>query len=378
MTRFLKMFFLLPGMLFFPLEQISGKDVYTLEYSGNRNTLFRNGELLTFAGCVEEVLKHHADYSARDMAELAFHGAFGAGFVSFDRIQQRQMIIDDLASIKASDVPLFEIISPNYCRISLAAWKFHKLPGDWLFNIYCASAEVFPDSGTLYSDYIDIIAGKKPEFSNKLKSAAQSCKAANNPAYRVVSNRYLQVIPVLQMMAQFPEETVCVIAVDGRAASGKTTLSRQLAFITGGGVIHMDDFFLPVEMRTPERLNQPGGNVHYERFKAEVLPKLRSAKAFEYQRFDCSKMELGKMRSVTASRWRIVEGAYSFHPEFGKYADLKVFFDISPAEQIKRIVRRNGERAAAVFSSRWIPLEENYIRSFNIKQKSDIVIGNCN
>ena len=32
----------------------------------------------------------------------------------------------------------------------------------------------------------------------------------------------------------------------------------------------MDDFFLPMELRTAERLEEPGGNVHYERFSAEV------------------------------------------------------------------------------------------------------------
>jgi len=82
------------------------------------------------------------------------------------------------------------------------------------------------------------------------------------------------------------------------------------------------------------------------------------------------------MRHIAISRWRIVEGAYSLHPEFGDYADLKVFFDISPAEQMKRIRKRNGEQKAQIFAERWIPMEEKYLRTFNIKAKADIVIGN--
>lgn len=350
-------------------------DVYTLEYSGNRNTLFHNGKVLTFADCVEKQLSRYPDASARSMAKFAYHAAFGSGKTPFDR----KKFSDEFASVQAKNMPLFEIISPDYCRINLAAWKYHKLPEEWLARICEASAEIFPDSKTLYSAYLQIIAGKVPGFSAELQKLSdripEHSPGYQTVSYRVVSTRFLQVIPVLRRLAVFPENTTCVIAVDGRAASGKTTFSRQLAYITGGGVIHMDDFFLPVDMRTAERLNQPGGNVHYERFKKEVIPHLKYADAFSYQRFDCSKMSPGDMINVSASRWRIVEGAYCFHPVFGNYADLKIFFDITPETQLKRIRKRNGERAAQMFTSRWIPLEEKYIKAYGIKAQADVIIG---
>ena len=87
-------------------------------------------------------------------------------------------------------------------------------------------------------------------------------------------------------------------------------------------------------------------------------------------------MQPGKMRNIPAARWRIVEGAYSLHPAFGSYADLKVFLDISKEEQIKRIRKRNGEQKAAIFAKRWIPMEEKYINTFDIKSKADIIVGN--
>ncbi|MCL1877401.1 MAG: hypothetical protein FWF80_00945, partial [Defluviitaleaceae bacterium] len=68
-----------------------------------------------------------------------------------------------------------------------------------------------------------------------------------------------------------------VIAIDGRSASGKTTLASELAAQTGASVIHMDDFFLPQDLRTEERLNTPGGNVHHERFASEVLPHIKGS-----------------------------------------------------------------------------------------------------
>ena len=49
----------------------------------------------------------------------------------------------------------------------------------------------------------------------------------------------------------------------------------------------MDDFFLPFELRTAERLKEPGGNVHYERFIDEVVSKLSAGEPFEYGVFRC-------------------------------------------------------------------------------------------
>ena len=47
-----------------------------------------------------------------------------------------------------------------------------------------------------------------------------------------------------------------IIAIDGRCAAGKTTLAARLAKELGGDVIHMDDFFLPLELRTEERFGR--------------------------------------------------------------------------------------------------------------------------
>ena len=75
------------------------------------------------------------------------------------------------------------------------------------------------------------------------------------------------------------KDGVSVIALDGRAAAGKSTLAAALAETLQAAVIHMDDFFLPPALRTPQRLDRPGGNIHYERFAEEVLPRLRGGQA---------------------------------------------------------------------------------------------------
>ena len=166
-----------------------------------------------------------------------------------------------------------------------------------------------------------------------------------------------------------------VIVIDGRSGSGKTTLSSMLAKELNASVVHMDDFFLPLSLRSEERLSEPGGNVHYERFMEDVLPFIRSGKPFSYRPFDCTSMDYSDDQAVIDKSVVIVEGAYSLHPLFGHYYDFSIFLDIDEENQIRRIEERSGKEKAEVFRSRWIPLEEQYIKAFSIMEKADLILS---
>ena len=169
-----------------------------------------------------------------------------------------------------------------------------------------------------------------------------------------------------------------IIAIDGRSAAGKTSLAALVAESSGGSIVHMDDFFLPVDMRTPERLSSPGGNVHSERFIEEVLPHLARKEMFSYRRFDCSLMDYAaEPVEADASGIIVIEGAYSLSPAFGHYYDLSVFCDVDGSVQMRRIIARNGKEKAEVFRTRWIPMEEMYISSCAIMEKADRIISCC-
>ena len=169
-----------------------------------------------------------------------------------------------------------------------------------------------------------------------------------------------------------------IIAIDGRSASGKTSLAALVAESSGGSIVHMDDFFLPVDLRTPERLSSPGGNVHSERFIEEVLPHLARKEMFSYRRFDCSLMDYAaEPVEADASGIIVIEGAYSLSPAFGHYYDLSVFCDVDGSVQMRRIIARNGKEKAEVFRTRWIPMEELYISSCAIMEKADRIIRCC-
>lgn len=116
-------------------------------------------------------------------------------------------------------------------------------------------------------------------------------------------------------------------------------------------------FFPAAGAAYPERLSQPGGNIHYERFLSEVLPRLTAGEALSYGSFDCHH---GVTRPVflPQSPVRIVEGSYALHPRFEesyRAADaLTVFLCVSPAEQLRRIEKRSPALLER-FREVWIP-----------------------
>ena len=163
-----------------------------------------------------------------------------------------------------------------------------------------------------------------------------------------------------------------LVAIDGRCGAGKTTLAAGIRERIGCGVVHMDDFFLRPEQRTPERLAQPGGNVDWERFLAEVLLPLKQGGAAAYRPYLCHTQSMGEPVILKQQGVIVVEGSYSCHPELWDSYHLHVFLDVSPEEQLRRIQARNGTETARVFRDRWIPLEESYFHAFPIAQRCEL------
>lgn len=186
--------------------------------------------------------------------------------------------------------------------------------------------------------------------------------------------RFAKTVEAVRKLALKEEKKQIIIAIDGRCASGKTTLGYYLQELFDANLFHMDDFFLQSHQRTKERLAQIGGNVDYERFHAEVLEPLLKGEDIYYRRFDCKTMTLAEEKRISAKRMNIIEGSYCMNPYFKDCYDLRVFTDIDTESQLQNIRNRNGEEKLIDFQERWIPKEEAYFAAFQIKEKSEIIV----
>ena len=152
------------------------------------------------------------------------------------------------------------------------------------------------------------------------------------------------------------------IALDGMAASGKTTLASALAArFEDVAVIHMDDFFLPAEKRGT--VSQTLANADIERVLNDVLLPLSHGQHAAYRPFVCHPQPrfLDPVCIDGSCPVVIVEGAYCLHPDLWALYDLRDVVTIAPKQQQARILKRNGQAMLSRFVSEWIPLENRHI-----------------
>ena len=330
-------------------------------------------------------------YHPQDAVKLAYQAAFGAEHMLWDVAIARAMFDEEYAR-EPFPAPLAEEIAHDVVRVNLAAWKDAKLPVDWLFDLFVLSSscknenahelfgfylrelEGLAKKGALpysYTAWVDFMSEYNLHDVPRPVRHSEGYREKEKPAYRIVSGFFVRLIPILYALQG---RRSAVIGIDGRAASGKSTLSCGLARIFKTVPIRTDDFFLPVELRTSKRLDEPGGNVHYERFAKEVIPKLRGKDALSYRRFNCKTMDFDEPKTIPITQFMVIEGAYCHHPYFGEYLDTKVFSDIAHDLQMKRLKQRNGSQILEVYESKWVPFEEKYFEAYKIKENACLVV----
>ena len=177
-----------------------------------------------------------------------------------------------------------------------------------------------------------------------------------------ITNRIIEILKAEQSSLKKP----FFLAIDGRCASGKTTLAAQLESKLSCSVFHIDDFFLPVQKRSA----MPGGNIDYARIKQEMIqPCKEGASVLDFCPFDCHAQSLLQPVKKYIKPLVVIEGSYSCHPLLFNFYDFHIFLTINQEEQKNRIIARNGEAVWNIFEKQWIPLEEKYFSYYQIQQK---------
>lgn len=343
----------------------------------------------------EQLLKKHFEQTPRmemqDAVKLAYQSAFGCGHLLPAKETCARMIQNEMDAVAEADVPVFTPIGGGLCRLNLASAPVRALGADMIARMMLVTDEVVrarADNQQRFDAAVRMICGlaENGQAPFTLEQAqdylaayrAQGCPVVSHtmtyremyhPAYRVV-------LTDLALLVQVILEEPSLIVLDGPCGSGKSTLAGLLARLYHTQPVPMDDFFLPFDMRTPERLGQPGGNVHYERFHDEVLSTLERGKPVRWNRFDCSNGTLIP-REIPAADVVVIEGSYSHHPHLRQKLiqlnALLVYIHVEEDEQLRRIEKRDPQ-LRHMFETRWIPLEKNYFEAYDIQGTADLMI----
>ena len=347
----------------------------------------------------EILMTHCQQYSSlkiQDIFKFLYQSSFGCEHLVSDLDSVVARIRRESEESCVQNENLLDSLDGDYSRVHLS-YLNQGLSVETLGQIFVKSAKNEPDGMRVLENKLhvaeELVREHMIPFSFEDWNATQEewkksgypaihhsefFRKTYHPAYRVVSNKFIPFLPLFAKIDKMLKTQSVIVAIEGGSASGKTTLSKMLEEFYDCTVLHMDDFFLRPEQRTPERFTEVGGNVDRERFLKEVLLPLSENKPILYRRFDCATFAFCDPIKIIPKKLTIVEGAYSMHPELASYYDLSVFLDIDSELQKKRIERRNSPEMAKRFFEEWIPLEKIYFSKMEVEQRCDISIASEN
>jgi uridine kinase len=144
------------------------------------------------------------------------------------------------------------------------------------------------------------------------------------------------------------------VGIDGPDAAGKTTLARAVAAAAGVPHVAADDFLAPPAVR---HADESAAGYYANAFD---LPALRAA--------------------VLAHASVVCDGVFLFRPELDDLWDARVFLDVDPDEQWRRVLARDvarfGSEAAtrARYESRYLPAYAAYRAAVRPDARADVLL----
>lgn len=344
------------------------------------------------APLLEQHVRSHPELELQDAIKFLYQSCMGPGHLGLDPQAVLNRLEVEWADVDGdADAPLTEPLGGGLCRLSLCACKGQGLEPSTLAALFLHTAQtVTPDRKGL-EDSLNLLYTlpfPRTEVDQVLEDYRKAgmpavhhsdrYRRAYSPAYRIVDQDLARLLPLLSAIDRHRHtHTQTLVALDGPCATGKTTLGGLLAQLYQCPLFHMDDFFLPPERKTPQRLAEPGGNVDAERFLAEVLAPLSCGAPVQYRPYRCHAGTLGEEISVPASSLAVVEGVYSLRPDLQPYYHVRCFLDAPWLVRRERLLKRGGAEALDRFETLWIPLEDAYFQSLSIRGSCDVVLTNA-
>jgi len=347
-----------------------------------------------------------------DVVKLIYQNEFGPGHAveygeaAYDRILSEAIDAKAIARPSILTMPIGNDLARVHNVLFLELFKDNLLAAKVLAAMFSVTAGLLKGDFHSFTDKIDMLLGliKEDELSGNneymfkdwlynyeesleeidmyIKNGypaprhSEDYRHMYHPCYRVVYQEFMEYVELFKVIEQpLPFDRKVIIGLDGRAGAGKTTLAKILTHVYGGNFISMDDFYLPLSMRTMERMKEPGGHIHFERFIEQVNKPIKARKTrITYEKYNCQTGETTPVTINLGDKVTVIEGSYSTHPWVRDLYTHTAFLDITDSSQKKRLLKRNGKEGYEVMKNKWIPLENKYHKAFGVDKYANIVI----
>ncbi len=129
-----------------------------------------------------------------------------------------------------------------------------------------------------------------------------------------------------------------IIAIDGPAGAGKTTLAARIAGNFAEipiSIIHMDDLYAGWENALTPSLTRT--------LEQNIARPASQGKGIEYRKFDWLSNSFGEFIRIAPPSLLILEGVGSGQREIRKYLDQLIWIEIESETGLNRVLQRDGD-----------------------------------
>ncbi len=176
------------------------------------------------------------------------------------------------------------------------------------------------------------------------------------------------------------QTTPCLIAIDGRSGTGKSTLSKRLGQELGASIVNGDDFYSGGQLaewayRTPQ--DKVDYCMDWQRMRKEALEPLLRGHSAKWRTFNWNTgvglSEQFVIRRQTAVV--IVDGTFSTRKELSDIVNISVLLRLPEDIRRQRLDQREGKEFMDKWHAVWDECEDYYFKKLRTVDGVDIVIA---
>ncbi len=197
---------------------------------------------------------------------------------------------------------------------------------------------------------------------------------------------------IAAFLNRLPAGRARIVGVNGVDTSGKTTFCRALArhlAARGAGVtiLHLDDFHNPREVRSrgPDPVTAYVDNAfNLDLLESTILAPLHRGESVDAKLtlldLDTDAFTVEQHYAIAPGELLVVEGVLLYRPPIDCYFDCRIFLDVSFEEVLRRAEVRDVPRYGPAFLERYrtkyIPIQQRYLREHRPRERSHFVVDN--
>jgi uridine kinase len=159
-----------------------------------------------------------------------------------------------------------------------------------------------------------------------------------------------------------------IIAIDGPAGAGKTTLAREmhlaLSLEMSVNVIHMDDLYDGWNNALSEDLTQ---------ILLYLVRQHKNKKPAVIRKYNWATSSFSESEEIAPADLLILEGVGSGDKELQGDLAALIWIDIDPEIGVKRVLERDGSQVADEMK-KWVGAQKEYFSQHSTREKADFIL----